>query len=188
MQFLSPRATKESDFTHRLSGSRGAWYTVLRFCVSADAKIESVSIDAVAAENARQFDEVLRFIDDISDGMRSSLKHEAIRSGKRLCCARIEVKDIRFQPTANTDRMVLLGYAFARELLEPSSSSPIPPLHKDWLTSDVIALAHGIHANSALDGLPALYDALLEAGCDDPLVMEHCKRARITRRVVGSLK
>ena len=53
--------------------------------------------------------------------------------------------------------------------------NPLPPLHKDWLTSDVIALARGIHATSAFDGLPVLHDALLEAGCDDPLVVEHLR-------------
>jgi hypothetical protein len=39
----------------------------------------------------------------------------------------------------------------------------------------VLAIARGIHANAALDGIPALTDALLEAGCDDPLVMEHLR-------------
>jgi hypothetical protein len=54
-------------------------------------------------------------------------------------------------------------------------AEPVPPLRTEWLTSDVMALARGIHANAALDGLPALTDALIEAGCDDPLVMEHLK-------------
>ncbi|MBM3980095.1 MAG: hypothetical protein FJ304_07385 [Planctomycetes bacterium] len=51
-------------------------------------------------------------------------------------------------------------------------------MRAEWLTSDVVALARGIHASAALDGLPALCDALLEAGCDDPLVVEHLQTCR----------
>jgi hypothetical protein len=39
----------------------------------------------------------------------------------------------------------------------------------------VVALARGIDAGAALDGIPALADALQEAGCDNPLVMEHLR-------------
>jgi hypothetical protein len=42
-----------------------------------------------------------------------------------------------------------------------------------WLTTTVAALARGIHADSAFDRLPILSDALQDAGCIDPLVIDH---------------
>jgi hypothetical protein len=59
-----------------------------------------------------------------------------------------------------------------REKLPYDTPIPSRPSHR-VLTSDVVALARGIHANAGLDGLSALTDALLEAGCDDPLVINH---------------
>jgi hypothetical protein len=86
--------------------------------------------------------------------------------------------DVETTPYAvqlNVSRCVNYDLAQQREHVigVPVLTEPVPPLHKDWLTSDVVALARGIHANSAFDGLPVLYDALLEAGSDHPLVMEH---------------
>ncbi len=66
----------------------------------------------------------------------------------------------------------------------PYACSPFPPFHPDgttvhfpaeWLTDTVCALAHGICADLAFDRLPILADALEEAGCDEPLVLHHCR-------------
>jgi hypothetical protein len=44
-----------------------------------------------------------------------------------------------------------------------------------WLTSTVVALARGVHADRAFDRLPILADALQDAGCDDPDILAHCR-------------
>jgi hypothetical protein len=45
-----------------------------------------------------------------------------------------------------------------------------------WRTSDVLALARGIHRDRAFDRLPILADALQDAGCGDATVLDHCRR------------
>lgn len=49
-----------------------------------------------------------------------------------------------------------------------------------WRTSDVLALAKGIYDDRAFDGMPILADALQEAGCNDPLVLAHCRNTGIS--------
>lgn len=49
------------------------------------------------------------------------------------------------------------------------------PFPEGWRTETVLALAHGIVADNALDRLPILADALEEAGCDDLLLLHHCR-------------
>ena len=44
-----------------------------------------------------------------------------------------------------------------------------------WRTETVAALAHGIVVDAALDRLPVLADALEEAGCNDVLLLRHCR-------------
>lgn len=96
----------------------------------------------------------------------------ALRNGIRLCCTKILVPRTR-------DNLVDTSPRVIRELVAELVSERIAvwaeplALRSEWLTSDVVALARGIHATAALDGLPALTDALIEAGCDDPLPIEH---------------
>src|SRR5262249_18374849 len=42
-----------------------------------------------------------------------------------------------------------------------------------WRTSDALALAKGIYEERAFDRMPILADALQDAGCDNPDVLEH---------------
>lgn len=66
----------------------------------------------------------------------------------------------------------------------PDPCSPYPPFHPDgttvrfpaeWLTETVLAVAHGIRTDAAFDRMPILADALEEARCDEPLVLNHCR-------------
>lgn len=43
------------------------------------------------------------------------------------------------------------------------------------MTSTVAQLAAGIHAETAFDRTPILADALQDAGCDDPLLLDHLR-------------
>jgi hypothetical protein len=55
--------------------------------------------------------------------------------------------------------------------------NPFRPVTVDpqWLTSTVVALARGIYADRAFDRLPILADALQDAGCDHPALLDHCR-------------
>src|SRR5262249_23864882 len=44
-----------------------------------------------------------------------------------------------------------------------------------WRTADTVGLARGIYEDRAFDRLPLLADALLDAGCADEQVLEHCR-------------
>ena len=46
-----------------------------------------------------------------------------------------------------------------------------------WLSSTVIGIAEGIYAERAFDRLPILADALMDAGCEHPDVLDHCRSA-----------
>jgi hypothetical protein len=53
-------------------------------------------------------------------------------------------------------------------------------LDPSWLTSTVVSLAAGIHAEQAFDRMPILADALQDAGCTNDDVLNHCRDANAT--------
>ena len=46
-----------------------------------------------------------------------------------------------------------------------------------WRTADVVGLARGVYDERALDRMPLLADALMDAGCADEQVIGHCRSA-----------
>ena len=62
-------------------------------------------------------------------------------------------------------------------LIRELFGNPFRPAAADpsWLTSTVLSLATGIYAESAFDRLSILADALMDAGCDEPAVLDHCR-------------
>jgi hypothetical protein len=61
--------------------------------------------------------------------------------------------------------------------LYPPPSADVSPRSFDpaWRTESVLALAKGIETERAFDRLPILADALEEAGCDDEVLLRHCR-------------
>jgi hypothetical protein len=56
--------------------------------------------------------------------------------------------------------------------------SPQAPVRPEWLAwngGTVVAMAQHIYDGWAFGDLPFLADALEEAGCDDPILIEHCR-------------
>jgi len=65
----------------------------------------------------------------------------------------------------------IFGNPFRPVTLEPS-----------WLTSTVLTLAEGIYAERAFDRVPVLADALQDAGCENPDVLDHCRSETVHTR------
>jgi hypothetical protein len=56
--------------------------------------------------------------------------------------------------------------------MDDGSARPFDPV---WRSETVLALARAIEAERAYDRLPILADALQEAGCDDEVLLRHCR-------------
>ncbi|WP_238602426.1 hypothetical protein [Fimbriiglobus ruber] len=55
-------------------------------------------------------------------------------------------------------------------------------LDPSWQTSTVLSLAQGIYTDRAFDRLPILADALEDASCDNPDILNHCRVETIHTR------
>lgn len=68
--------------------------------------------------------------------------------------------------------------AALRAMVEAWAEDQEPAAAPDprWWTADAVALARGIAADRAWGRLPVLADALLEAGCEHPAVLDHCRQ------------
>jgi len=64
------------------------------------------------------------------------------------------------------------------DLLRELFGNPFRPVTCDpsWLTSDVLAMAQGIFDEKAFDRMPILHDALMDAGCANADVLDHCRQ------------
>jgi hypothetical protein len=50
-------------------------------------------------------------------------------------------------------------------------------LKREWRSSTVIALAEGIYQDRDFSAMPILADALQDAGCDNPEILDHCRES-----------
>ncbi len=67
-----------------------------------------------------------------------------------------------------------LGYA---RIFRDIFGNPFRPVTLDprWLTSTVVDLAQAIYEERAFDRMPILADALMDAGCDNEEIINHCR-------------
>jgi hypothetical protein len=86
----------------------------------------------------------------------------------------------------NADRLVWNATYASQLRLESSllrdsvGSLPFRPINLEvevltWKDGTVVKLAQGIYNDRAFDGLPILADALEEARCTDPAMLDHCR-------------
>lgn len=63
-------------------------------------------------------------------------------------------------------------------LLRDIIGNPFRPITLDpaWLTSNVVSLAQAIYNDRAFDRMPILADAIEEAGCTNPDILQHCRQ------------
>ena len=59
----------------------------------------------------------------------------------------------------------------------PSALTSIPPA---WRTDTVIALARQMYESRDFSAMPILADALQDAGCDSPDILDHCRDPHAT--------
>lgn len=71
--------------------------------------------------------------------------------------------DAEYQAQADLIRCIF-GNPYAKGEIEPG-----------WLTSAVMDLASSIYEKRAFKDLPILADALEEAGCTNPVILQHCR-------------
>jgi hypothetical protein len=122
---------------------------------------------------------------------------ERVREGRSFL-TRIAGVDLAYDPQAWHDHLVaadddLGGYRWSnihrrfpreirRALADPEWRAAVAwlqafRLDPRWRTADVVAVARGIAEDEGFDRLPLLADALMDAGCDEPVVLDHCRRA-----------
>jgi hypothetical protein len=171
MQFLTILKPKTAEYRRRaIHGGRGLYFDDFEYELHDDPTVEGIAI-SFGSDLGRCLPR--EFWPDVEIGARRGAE-QACERGTRLCCVRFTMTFAKYHDVDTTPQVVQSRVAdcVAREVAGRLAEL-VPPLRAEWLTSDVIALARGIDANAALDGLPALTDAFLEAGCDDPLVIEH---------------
>jgi hypothetical protein len=63
-------------------------------------------------------------------------------------------------------------------LLREIFGNPFRPVvvNPSWLTPTVVSLAQAIYEERAFDSMPVLGDALLDAGCDNQDILQHCRQ------------
>lgn len=147
--------------------------TKLDYLLRFDPAVESVGCE-VNPNCTRGRDVLAEGLPSIEDGIRETAARRVERLMPHLCSLRAELTSFLLVPDEPpADFMYVLGCNLARDIA--SRTEPLPPLHPAWFTSDVVALARGIRAAGHSAGVPILTDALLEAGCDDALVIEHLR-------------
>jgi hypothetical protein len=71
-------------------------------------------------------------------------------------------------------RSVKRGFS---ELIRCAFGNPFRPVVflPEWRTSTVLALAQQMYESRDFSAMPILADALMDAGCDNPQILEHCR-------------
>lgn len=174
MQFLTvsePRRERYHVSVQR--GGRGFYFDDFEYELTPDPMAEALAVGFNPNLGRYLPHEFWPAVEDGASRLGVSRAHMA---GRRLCCTRFTLMYAKYHEVDTSPLGVRVRIMACVDTdVADRLAKPITPLHRDWLTSDVVALARGIAASGAPDGLPALTDALLEAGCDHPLAMEHLR-------------
>ena len=113
-----------------------------------------------------------------------------------LCDLLIESENSDWVSEGANQAVILIGYnsvsgqvaaeAKRQEVVKNEQASqadvlrdivPFRPITLDpsWLTSTVLALAQQMYDSRDFSAMPILADALQDAGCDNPQILEHCR-------------
>jgi len=92
----------------------------------------------------------------------------------RNCCLPLAREDDLIWPRPTMGRYDAETCGIIREVFGPLPFRPVV-VDPAWLTSTVVQLARGIYDERAFDRLPILADALMDAGCEQEDVLNHCR-------------
>ena len=99
---------------------------------------------------------------------------------------RIEVLALRAAKVepSSAEYSAALGQALSRSasLSRDVFGNPFRPVAVDpaWRTDTALSLARGMYESRDFSAMPILADALQDAGCDNPDVLDHCRDAAAT--------
>jgi hypothetical protein len=88
-------------------------------------------------------------------------------------CSKRIVRDLRRREGENVVRRLV---PLLREIFPFRHPDPLPQSVLTWNDSTVRRIAEGIDHECAWGNMPILADALLDAGCEDEALMEHCRQ------------
>ncbi|AMV29601.1 hypothetical protein VT84_34725 [Gemmata sp. SH-PL17] len=137
----------------------------------ADEQAWDIVLDGCAAANAVQTwraSEYLTGFYTVYGFAQTAVAHAA-------CPLRYETS--RREHTPERTKAIAVEANAQSRLIRDIVGNPFRPVTVDasWLTSTVVAPAEGIYQDRAFDRLPILADALQDAGCDNPDVLNHCR-------------
>jgi hypothetical protein len=89
------------------------------------------------------------------------------------CSIRSEIVSVKTHPRIPTEKALKRAGSHFIQLLGKRTHRI--DFHPDWRTTNVFELADGILSDKAYDRMPILADALQEAGCEDELILSHCR-------------
>ena len=171
MQYHTVLIPKRERYHIRVQrGGRGFYFDDFEYELHGDPTVE-----AIAVQFGSDVPECLprEFWPDVEVGANVGCGRARVQE-VRLCCVRFTLLTAKYHEVDTSPEAVQLSVAACVHgkvaLLQTES---VPPLRTDWLTSDVVALARGVQSEATIDRLPILADALQDAGCGDPLVIEH---------------
>lgn len=144
---------------------RGARLLIRACAAAADAGLETPVRELIARALERADEALARY------GRPAGWTHDHpyYRAGVDLAACLPRLLDRRLRHAFPAQAAIL------RDLL----GNPFRPVTIDpgWRTSTVVDLARAIDAEGTYDRLPILADALMDAGCDDEQIIDHCRSA-----------
>lgn len=99
-------------------------------------------------------------------------KHNFLVVGTGMCRSiqiSYALNEDQFLDLRDVLKLIMRGYESQLELHKRTTIDP------RWLTSTVIDLARSIYDGRAFDKMPILADALMDAGCNNQEIIEHCR-------------
>ncbi len=85
------------------------------------------------------------------------------------------IQSVRSIPGLKQAESVAFVCTLIREVIGNPFVAPLDPALLSWKDATLPKLANKIYQNQAFDQLPILADALEEAGCHEPTILEHCR-------------
>jgi hypothetical protein len=134
---------------------------------TANGKTRFDDLNRIGLEVMRLEDDLTRII-AFGQALNMCFDIEPSRGGamSELIASVLEMRgDKENEPLSNVVRDIF-GSQFYRVTIDPR-----------WQSSAVLDLARTIDTEQCYERLPILADALMDAGCDDEMLLEHCRDA-----------